>query len=43
MILAAQWLEVHQKFKSNPLYIGGSSYSGMIIPVLTLEIATGKL
>jgi serine carboxypeptidase-like clade I len=38
-----QWLEEHPEFKSNPLYISGDSYSGMIIPVLAFEIAIGNV
>ncbi|KAG1341812.1 putative Serine carboxypeptidase-like 18 [Cocos nucifera] len=36
-----QWLIDHPKFLSNPLYIGGDSYSGIVVPVVAQEIANG--
>uniref|UniRef100_A0A0E0KMT4 Uncharacterized protein n=1 Tax=Oryza punctata TaxID=4537 RepID=A0A0E0KMT4_ORYPU len=37
-----KWFDDHPQFYSNPLYISGDSYSGVIIPTLTMEIAKGK-
>uniref|UniRef100_A0A0E0KMT5 Uncharacterized protein n=1 Tax=Oryza punctata TaxID=4537 RepID=A0A0E0KMT5_ORYPU len=36
-----KWFDDHPQFFSNPLYISGDSYSGIIIPTLTMEIAKG--
>ncbi|KAG1341811.1 serine carboxypeptidase-like 18 [Cocos nucifera] len=36
-----KWLIDHPEFLSNLLYIGGDSYSGIIVPVVAQEIAKG--
>ncbi|CAK9317070.1 unnamed protein product [Citrullus colocynthis] len=33
-----KWLTHHPEFISNPFYVGGDSYSGIIIPVIAQEI-----
>ncbi|CAL9233553.1 unnamed protein product [Arabidopsis halleri] len=37
-----KWLSKHQIFFSNPFYVGGDSYSGMVVPALVQEIAKGN-
>ncbi|KAL5556771.1 hypothetical protein UlMin_039007 [Ulmus minor] len=34
-----KWLLDHPKFISNPFYLGGDSYSGMVVPIVAEEIA----
>lgn len=41
-IFLKKWFTEHPEFLSNPLYVGGDSYSGMIMPALALEIAKVK-
>ncbi|XP_038897262.1 serine carboxypeptidase-like 13 [Benincasa hispida] len=36
-----KWLIHHPEFISNPFYVGGDSYSGIIIPVIAQEILEG--
>jgi hypothetical protein len=38
-----QWMVEHPGFKSNQLYIGGDSYSGITVPLIVQEILDGKL
>ncbi|KAF8077537.1 hypothetical protein N665_1030s0020 [Sinapis alba] len=37
-----KWLNKHQEFVSNPFYVGGDSYSGMVVPALVQEISKGN-
>ncbi|KAJ0836155.1 putative peptidase S10, serine carboxypeptidase, alpha/Beta hydrolase [Helianthus annuus] len=36
-----QWLLDHPKFFNNPLYLGGDSYTGIVLPMLVQEIFNG--
>ncbi|KAH0927550.1 hypothetical protein HID58_019806 [Brassica napus] len=37
-----KWLNKHQEFLSNPFYVGGDSYAGMVVPALVQEISKGN-
>lgn len=37
-----KWLNDHPRFMSNPLYIAGVSYSGVVIPIITQDIYNGN-
>ncbi|KAK4274648.1 hypothetical protein QN277_017842 [Acacia crassicarpa] len=37
-----KWLTDHPEFQSNQIYIGGDSYSGLIVPAVALEISKGN-
>ncbi|CAH8263170.1 unnamed protein product [Arabidopsis lyrata] len=37
-----KWLSKHPQFFSNPFYVVGDSYSGMIVPALVQEISNGN-
>uniref|UniRef100_A0A0A9CQ53 Uncharacterized protein n=1 Tax=Arundo donax TaxID=35708 RepID=A0A0A9CQ53_ARUDO len=41
LIFLRKWFDAHPEFLSNPLYMGGDSYSGMIVPTVTSGIAKG--
>ena len=36
-----QWFEAFPEFLSNPIYIGGDSYSGLVVPLVANQIANG--
>ncbi|KAL9417677.1 hypothetical protein AB3S75_040627 [Citrus x aurantiifolia] len=36
-----KWLIAHPNFLANPLYIGGDSYSGIIVPMIVQHISDG--
>ncbi|XP_061945498.1 serine carboxypeptidase-like 17 isoform X3 [Populus nigra] len=37
-----KWLMDHQEFLSNPVYIAGDSYSGIIVPAVVQKISNGN-
>ncbi|KAL3730239.1 hypothetical protein ACJRO7_027272 [Eucalyptus globulus] len=37
-----KWLKLHPEFQNNPLYIAGDSYSGIIVPMVSLQVAEGN-
>ncbi|KAK9748555.1 hypothetical protein RND81_02G066400 [Saponaria officinalis] len=37
-----KWFLDHPNFRSNPLYVGGDSYAGMIVPRVVQEIVNGN-
>ncbi|GAB2219357.1 hypothetical protein Drorol1_Dr00006992 [Drosera rotundifolia] len=36
-----KWITYHPRFISNPLYVGGNSYAGITVPLLTQHILDG--
>ncbi|KAI6678193.1 hypothetical protein NL676_038989 [Syzygium grande] len=38
----SKWLKLHPEFLSNPLHIAGDSYSGVIVPMVTLQVSKGN-
>ncbi|XP_022547835.1 serine carboxypeptidase-like 15 isoform X1 [Brassica napus] len=37
-----KWLAKHPEYFSNPLYVAGNSYSGIVIPAIVQEISNGN-
>lgn len=38
-----QWLNEHPQFLENQFYVGGESYSGLLIPILVQQIVLGNI
>ncbi|KAF5939703.1 hypothetical protein HYC85_023962 [Camellia sinensis] len=43
MIVAIEWLIDHLEFLSNPIYVGGDSYSGLTVPIVEMKLALNQL
>nr|XP_043614337.1 serine carboxypeptidase-like 12 isoform X2 [Erigeron canadensis] len=37
-----KWFQTHPEFVSNPFYVGGDSYSGIAVPIITQLISNGN-
>uniref|UniRef100_M4E382 Uncharacterized protein n=1 Tax=Brassica campestris TaxID=3711 RepID=M4E382_BRACM len=37
-----KWLVEHPEFVSNPLYVGGDSYAGIVVPAIVQQISIGN-
>ncbi|KAL8126980.1 hypothetical protein AgCh_014046 [Apium graveolens] len=37
-----KWFTSHPEFRSNPFYVGGDSYSGITVPIITQMISNGN-
>uniref|UniRef100_A0A1J3I7C5 Serine carboxypeptidase-like 18 n=1 Tax=Noccaea caerulescens TaxID=107243 RepID=A0A1J3I7C5_NOCCA len=37
-----KWLVKYPEFVSNPLYVGGDSYAGLVVPAIVQQISTGN-
>ena len=38
-----QWLDEHPQYLPVQLFIGGDSYSGIIVPLVTKKVIDGKI
>lgn len=43
ILVVMQWLEAHPAYLENVLYIGGDSFSGIIVPMIVQQILDGML
>lgn len=37
-----KWLNKHEEFAANPVYVAGDSYSGLLVPIISLMITNGN-
>ena len=42
LVVVVQWLAKHPEYYSNPFYVTGNSYSGIVVPAIVQEISNGK-